>query len=88
MNVPANSGSTASWGKFPPLTHFDGCDRCGFSDDGTQIATAVVRVAKGLINMVFCGHHFNDLEPRLTEAGWTVAEDNRAKLSVKPGASA
>jgi hypothetical protein len=75
-------------GEFPALTGNDYCDHCGYSDNGSGIAQAVVRVVKDGRSFLFCSHHFNIHEPKLFGEGWSTFEDKRAQLTVKPGVSA
>lgn len=52
------------------LTAMDRCDAC--------TAAALVRVVRHLdSDLIFCGHHYNKLQERLTSSGWRVTVDNR-----------
>lgn len=73
--------------QFPELTMLDTCDPCGYTD-GVAVARAYVRVVKDGKDLLFCGHHFVKHGGDLLAGGWTVHEDRREQLDVKPGASA
>lgn len=54
-----------------PFTALDRCDRCG--------AQAYVRVTIGSSDLLFCGHHFTDNEPKLAAVA-TYIQDERSEL--------
>lgn len=67
----------------------DRCDKCS--------AQAFVRVGKPVQplpgatevwDLLFCGHHFQENEPALLAQGFTIAEDERESINVKPSISA
>ena len=51
----------------------DRCDRCQ--------AQAFVRVAVAGGQLLFCAHHYREVEASLAAAGATVLEDRRAALA-------
>ncbi|WP_412903131.1 hypothetical protein [Aeromicrobium sp. 179-A 4D2 NHS] len=69
-----NEDTVTATAEFPALTSADRCDRCG--------AQALVRVelASGA-DLVFCGHHARQHEPRLREIA-VAYRDESDKLSV------
>lgn len=46
-------------------------------------AEALVQVMKGELDLVFCGHHYNQFQLELTNQGFKVVEDNRGKFITK-----
>ena len=65
---------------FAPLTSYDTCDNCG--------QRAYVRVAKDDLELLFCSHHYGDLQVALMVQSFALVTDQRAELYHKPGASA
>lgn len=67
-------------------------DRC----DADNSAQAFVRVQKlvekplsvDVAELLFCAHHYNKYADTLFLEGWTVAEDTRDTINVKPSLSA
>ena len=79
------SPPTADPQSWPPLTSAERCDARAVGLDGRSGpcgAGALVRWAtpSGL-DLVFCGHHHNDLEPSLLAQGARLVTDDRAKLA-------
>lgn len=58
----------------------DRCDSCG--------AQAFVRVEKDTRDLLFCAHHYSRFEADLFVQGFTVAQDERSEVNVKPSISA
>lgn len=59
------------------LTKVDRCDRC----TAQALVMVVIPVAgSDDLDLVFCGHHFTQHEPKLDEAGGSVVVDIRPQL--------
>ena len=51
----------------------DTCDRC-HANGQVQVRSV------NQLELVFCAHHFRDLEVLLSVNGWTIVTDNRPQL--------
>ena len=80
-----------------PLTINDSCDQCGeYADTNTMGQEYFDRISQAYVRVIlpsgkqllFCGHHYATNELALAAIGATVANDQRAELTVKPGHSA
>lgn len=60
------------------LTRQDRCDRCG----AQAFVKATLPSADGL-ELLFCGHHFRDHEPKLVAVGATIL-DERHRIDEQP----
>ena len=76
--------SPASEQEWPPLTPTERCDARAVGLDGVSApcgAAALVRWATPSgYDLVFCGHHHNELEPGLLAQGARLVVDQRQSL--------
>lgn len=71
------------------VTHADGCDRCGYSNEGkgSRISEPFVQVTlPSGKDLLFCGHHAKAYEPVLAKTGAKVV-DWSSTVNVKPSQS-
>lgn len=68
--------------QYPPLKLADRCDRC--PNSCSQAFVRVVKVIDGReYDLLLCGHHFNEHEPKLIAAAWLV-QDERLGINQSP----
>lgn len=61
-------------------------DRCDATASGSEQAF-VIFVKEGKPSLMLCSHHANEHEPILMASGWTIHEDARIKINIKPSPS-
>lgn len=63
-----------------PISAHDRCDKCG--------SQAYVRFGMSGLDLLFCSHHSNKFEVKLTNDGFNIIQDERTLLNVKRESSA
>jgi hypothetical protein len=67
--------------EYQPLAVSDRCDQCG--DCSQAFVRAVKLIDNKRHDLLFCGHHYREHEPKLVMDGWSI-EDSRNTINEKP----